>query len=152
MLKHINIARATFDEFLVIVFSLKVNLLCLLCLTELKSVLSSTSYKSKNFAKDFSVNSNLDDSGISLPTFPSRDSLKLHNIHVTPKMVAKVITSLDLSKTFVSVCIPVLVLMKREPELSYKLAELFNMCLKESCFQDCWKLSFVIPVLREAFG
>ena len=152
MLKHINIARATFDEFLVIVFSLKVNLLCLLCLTELKSVLSSTSYKSKNFSKYFSVNLNLDDSGISLPTFPSRDYLKLHNIHVTPKLVAKVITSLYLTKTSVPVCIPVLVLMKRELEVSYKLAELFNMCLKESCFPDCLKLSFVIPALREAFG
>ena len=34
-------------------------------------------------------------------------------------------------------CIPVVVL-KRCPELSYTLAELFNKCLKEACFQDCF--------------
>ena len=41
-------------------------------------VLSSASDKAKLFAKIFSMNSNLDDSGISLPVFPSRTNLKLH--------------------------------------------------------------------------
>ena len=45
-------------------------------------------------------------------------------------------------------CIPVVVLKKCEPELSYILAELFNMCLKESCFPDCWKVSSVVPVFK----
>ena len=44
------------------------------------------------------VNSNLDDSGISLPVFPSRTNLKLHNISITPKMVKKVIMNLDSKK------------------------------------------------------
>ena len=43
-------------------------------------------------------NSNFDDSGISLPVFPSRTNLKLHNISVTPKMVKNVIMNLDSSK------------------------------------------------------
>ena len=47
--------------------------------------------KTKLFAENFSENSNLDDSGISLPVFPSRTNLKLHNISVTPTMVTKVI-------------------------------------------------------------
>ena len=72
----------------------------------------------------------LDDSGISLPVFPCRTHLKLHNISVTPKMVKKVIKNLDLSKTSGPECIPVVVLNKCEPELSYVLAELFNKCLK----------------------
>ena len=42
-------------------------------------MLSSTSNKAKLFPKNFSKNSNLDDSGISLPVFPSRTNLKLHN-------------------------------------------------------------------------
>ena len=50
-------------------------------------VLSSASDKAKLFAENFSKNSNLDDSGISLPVFLSRTNLKLHNISVTPKMV-----------------------------------------------------------------
>ena len=61
-------------------------------------VLSSTSDKAKLFAENFSKNSNLDDSGISLTVFPSRTNLKLHNISVTPKMVKKVIMNLDLLK------------------------------------------------------
>ena len=43
-------------------------------------VLSSASDKAKLFAKNFSKNSNRDDSVISLPVFPSRSNLKLHNI------------------------------------------------------------------------
>ena len=47
-------------------------------------VLSSASDKAKLFVENFSKNSNLDDSGISLPAFPARTSLKLQNISVTP--------------------------------------------------------------------
>ena len=50
-------------------------------------VLSSTSDKGKLFAENFSKNSNLDDSRISLPVFLSGTNMKLHNISVTPKMV-----------------------------------------------------------------
>ena len=98
-------------------------------------MLSSASDKAKLFAENFSKNSNLDDSGITLPAFPSRTNLKLHNISVTPKMVKKVIMNLDLKKA--SDFIPVLVLKNCEPELSYILAELSNKCLKESGFPDC---------------
>ena len=63
-------------------------------------------------------------------------------------MVKKVIMNLDLSKTSGPDCIPVVVLKNCEPELSYILAELFNKCLKESCFPDCWKVSSVVPVFK----
>ena len=79
---------------------------------------------------------------------PPRINLKLHNISVTPKMVKMVIMNLDSSKASGPDCIPVVVLKNCEPELSYILAELFNMCLKESCFQDCWKVSSVITVFK----
>ena len=87
-------------------------------------VLSSASDKAKLFAENFSKNSNLDDSGISLPVFTSRTNLKLHNIYVTPKMVKKVITNLDSSDPDY---ISVLVLKNCESELSYILAELINV-------------------------
>ena len=120
--------------------------------------------KVKLFSKNFSKNSNLDDSGISLPAFPLRTNLKLHNFislpafplntnlklhnfHVTPKLF-KVITNLNLSKVCGPNCIPVVVLKKCEPELSYMLPELFNKCLKECCFLDCWKVSFIVPVFK----
>ena len=110
-------------------------------------MLFSTSGKAKLFAESFSKNSNLDDSGISLPAIPSRTNLKLH-ISVTPRMIKKVRTNLDLSKASGLDCIPVVVLRNCEPELSYILAELFNKCLKESCFPDCWKVSSVVPVFK----
>ena len=111
-------------------------------------MLSSASDKAKLFAKDFSKNSNLNDSGISLPVFPSRTNLKLRNIFITPKMVKNVITNLDSSKASGRDCIPVVVLKNCEPELSYILAKLFNNCRKKSCFSDCWKVSSVVPVFK----
>ena len=100
-------------------------------------VLSSASDKAKFFAENFSMNSNLDHSSISLPVCPSRTNLKLHNISVTVKMIRRVVMNLDFSKASGPDCIPVVVLKNCQPELSYMLAELFNKCLKESRFPDC---------------
>ena len=77
-------------------------------------VLSSASDKAKLFAENFSKNSNIDDSGISLPVFPSRTNLRLHHISVTSKMVKKVIMNLDLSKASGPDCIPVVILKNCE--------------------------------------
>ena len=99
-------------------------------------MLSSASDKAKLFAKNFPKNSNL----MTLPICPSRTALKLHVISVTRKIVKKVITNLDSSKATGPDCIPVVVLKNCEPDLSYILAELFNMRLKESCFPYCWKV------------
>ena len=63
-------------------------------------------------------------------------------------MVKKVITNLDSSKVSGPDCIPVVVLKSCEPECSYILAELFKVCLKESYFPDCWKVSLVVPVFK----
>ena len=84
-----------------------------------REVLSSASDKAKLFAENFALNCNLDDSGISLPFFPYRTNLKLHNISVTLKMVRKVIMNINLSKASGPDCIlEVAVLKKCEPELS----------------------------------
>ena len=64
-------------------------------------------------------------------------------------MVKKVIMNLDSSKASDPDCIPVVVLKNCEPELSYTLAELFNKCLKKSCFPNCWKVLSVIPLFRD---
>ena len=66
-------------------------------------------------------------------------------------MVKKVIMNLDLSEASGPDCIPVVVLKNCEPELSYILAELFNMCLKKSCFPDYWKVSSVVPVFENVW-
>ena len=110
--------------------------------------MSSASGKAKLFAENLSKNSNLDDSGICLPIFPSRTNLKLHTISAIPEMAKKAITNLDLTRASGPDCIPEVVLKNCEPELSYILAELLNKCLKESCFPDCWKVSSVLPVFK----
>ena len=114
-------------------------------------MLSSASDKAKLFAEKFLKTSNLDESGIFLPIFPSITNLKLHNISVTPRMVRKVIMNLDLSKASGPDCIIVVVLKNCEPEVSYILAELFNEYLKEPWFPDCWKDSSVVPVFKNVW-
>ena len=89
-------------------------------------MLSSASDKRKLFAKSFSKNFNLEDSGIPLGI-----------LLLTSKINKKVIMNLDSSKASGPDCISVVVLKNCEFELSYKLAELFNMYLKESCSPDC---------------
>ena len=81
-------------------------------------VFSSASDKAKLFAENFSLNSNLDDSGVSLPV---ETNLKLHNISVTPKMIRKVAMNLDLSKAPRPDCIPVVVIKYCEREYLYIL-------------------------------
>ena len=63
-------------------------------------------------------------------------------------MVKKIITNLDSSKVSGLDCIPVVALKNCEPELPYTLAKVFNMCLRKFCFPDCWKVSLVVPVLK----
>ena len=91
-----NLALRAFGE-LLIVFLTKVKA-AIHPLFNNPEVFSSASDKAKLFAKNFSKNSYLDDSGISLPVLSSRTNLKLHFFFVTPKMVKKVIMNLDLSK------------------------------------------------------
>ena len=76
-----------------------------------------------------------------MPGFPSRTNLKLHNFSLSPKMVKKVIANLDTLKAYGPDCIPVVVLKNCDSELLYALADLFNICLKKSCFPDYWKVS-----------
>ena len=123
-----------------IVFSAKLNLLYFLSSTARRCYILHL-IKINLFAKNFSKNSNHDDLGISLPVFSFRTNLKLYNTSVTTKVVKKVITNLDSSKASGPDCNPVEVLKNYELEVSYILAQLFNMCLKESCSPDCWKVS-----------
>ena len=59
-------------------------------------------------------------------------------------MVKKVIINLNPSNAPSPDCIR----KNCEPELSYILAELFNMYLKESYFPDCWKVILVVPLFK----
>ena len=61
-------------------------------------------------------------------------------------MMKKVIT--NPSKASSPDCIPVVL---KNFELNFihtVLAGISNMCLKESCFPDCWKVSSMVPVFK----
>ena len=130
---------------LLIVFSTKANLIYLLYSTAQRCCL-------QHLIKQNTRNTNLDNLGISLPVFPSRTNLELHNISVTSKIVKKFMTNLELSKASGPHCIPVVVLKNCEPGLSYTLAELFNMCLKESCFPDFFVRSHQLSLYLRMLG
>ena len=129
-----NLALMTLGE-LLIVFSIKVNLLYLLYSTA-RSFCLLHLIKQNCLLKTFLRPLILMTQVSPLPVFPSRTNRKIHNISVTP-VVKKVIMNLDLSKASGPDCILVVVVKKCEPELSYILDELFNKCLKESCLPDC---------------
>ena len=95
--------------------------ICYTSYTNGPKALSSASDKAKLFREIFPQNSIFDESCISLPAFLSRTNVKLSNIFVTPKLVKNVIIDLDSSKK--------------------SLDEVFNMCLHQSFFPDCWKVS-----------
>ena len=90
-----------------VIFSTKTNQLYLLYSAAGKCCLLHQ-IKQNLFTENVSKHSDVDDSGVSLHVFASRTNLILHNISVTPKMVKKVITNIDMSKvvsaTFVLVC------------------------------------------------
>ena len=128
------LALGTFGE-LLIVFSTNVDLLYLL-------LLSSASDK-PNFVslKTFLETLILMTQAFLYLFFFSKPNLKLHIISVTSMLVKKVISYVNLSKTSGPDIVLVVVLSNCEPEL-------FNICLKESCFSDCWKFSSVVPIFN----
>ena len=67
-------------------------------------------------------------------------------------MVKQVIMNLDLAKASDPDCITVVALKNCQSELSYMLAELLKKCLNESCFPDCWKVSWMVPLFKNVEG
>ena len=104
-------------------------------------MLSSSSNKEKSVSDNFSKSNHVN-SGSILPAFSPRANLK-----PTLELVKRVKTNLDSSKSDPDY-IPVVVLKICESELSFVLAELFNMCLKESFFQDSWKISSMVALFK----
>ena len=142
----INLTFGRFGE-LPAVFSTKVKLLYLLYSTARRCCLLHL-IKQNYFRKTFLTTLILMTQVSLYLFFPSGSNVKLQNISVTPKMIKKVITNLDLSKASSPDCISMVVLKNCEPELSYIPAELFYKCLRECCFPDCWKVSSVVSVFK----
>ena len=113
-------------------------------------IVSSSADKAKIFASIFASNSTLDDQGHEVPFFPTVSENQIDTPWVTAKDVARRIRELESSKATGPDKIPVVVLKNLSPELSPILAKLFNKCIQEECFPDCWKLSAVCPVFKNS--
>lgn len=138
-----NLALVTFSQLLT-VFSKKVNLLLLLYSIVLRFRflhLMKQSYFLKSFPRNLILISKLH-----LYLLPF---LKVHTITISPKIVMKVITGLEFSKEPDPGRITVSVLKNCDPENSYIIAGLFNMCLKGFCFLDCLKLLSATCLLKK---
>ena len=83
-----NLALVNFGEMLIVFLFQDKSAIPLLF--NASEVLPSASNKAKLFHENFSKNSDLDGTGISLPAFPFRTNLKLYNISITPKLVERV--------------------------------------------------------------
>ena len=85
---------------------------------------------------------------ISLSVFPSRTTLKMHNIPATPMLVKKVKTNFDLSNASSSDCIPVMVLKICQSKLSHLSANSLKCACRNLVFQIVGKLASMFPVFK----
>ena len=83
-----------------------------------------------------------------LPSASDKAQFLINTFLTTLILVKNVIHNLDLLKASGHDCILVVVLKNCEPQLSYLLDDLFNMCLLEFVFPDCWKVSSEVPILE----
>ena len=83
-----------------------------------------------------------------LPSASDKAQFLIKTFLTTLILVKNVIHNLDLLKASGPDCIIVVVLKNCEPQLSYVLDDLFNMCLQEFVFPDCWNVSSEVPVLK----
>ena len=88
------------------------------------------------------------ENSVNLNVSLTRSGLVQSTKQVEDKDHRSFILNLDSSKASGSHCTPVIVLKNCELDLSYILTELFNMCVKEFCFPDCWKVSSVVHVFK----
>ena len=102
----------------------------------------------KLFAEIFSMNYNLDESGISLPSSTSRTTLTQHNIFVTSEFNKRFLTNLFFAKGAWRWLYPSGGSEECVTKLSCIPAELFNVSLMEFCFPDWWKDPSVVTVFE----
>ena len=82
-----------------------------------------------------------------LPSPSDKAQFLIKTFQRTLILVKNVISNLDLLKTSGPNCILVVVLKNCQPQLSYVLDDLFNMCLQEFVIPGCWNVSSEVPVL-----
>ena len=104
-----------------------------------------SSMSDKKIDENVSKNSNIDCSSISSLPSLSRTYLKIYNVFVTLNLIKTTLAILIFWRYLVD-CIPMIVLRKSGAKFSYLLVHFFNMCLKESYFSNCWRVSSVVHV------
>ena len=98
-------------------------------------VLTSAANKAELFAKQFSYNSTLDDTGHVLLQIQLKTDVNLSSIHITPKLVVDVLSSFS---TLLKLQAPMkslqVALQNCSPDLFFIICRLFRKCIEESCY------------------
>ena len=82
-----------------------------------------------------------------LPSPSDKAQFLIKTFQKTLILVKNVMDNLHLLKASGPNCILVVVLKNCEPQISYVLDDLFNMCVQKFVFPGCWNVSSEVPVL-----
>ena len=105
--------------------------------------------KKAKLLNDFFVNqTNLDDTGATLPTLLLLDREPLNNITITNDEVRSVLQTLKLRKSSGPDNINNRILKELANLISKPLCDLFNLFLSRSIFPDSWKQANVSPLRK----
>lgn len=113
------------------------------------SYISDNNQKAKLLNDFFVQQTQLDDSGATLPDFTPPDRQTLNNIQITPDEVRSVLQTLKLGKSSGPDNINNRVLKEIAYPVSKPLSDLFNYSLSCSIFPETWKLANVSPLYKK---
>ena len=117
-------------------------------------IIQSSKGKAEVFATMFAEHCRLSSAPKFPPYFEPRKSSEdlsetgLDDIQFTPFVISRVLSKLDTASASGPDRIPAIVLKQLAPELSPILSKLFNKCIKESVFPNCWKCASVVPAFK----
>ena len=100
------------------------------------------------FAQIFSSNCTQSPTCINFSDSTEPISKKISDLQITPSSVCRAISNLDSSIASGPDSIPAIIFKKCGPELSPILSKLFNKCLSESSFPECWKCANIVPAFK----
>ena len=111
-------------------------------------IIHSSKDKAELFARIFSSNCTQSPTCINFSDSTEPISKKISDLQITPSSVCRAISNLDSSIASGPDSIPAIIFKKCGPELSSILSKLFNKCLSESSFPECWKCANIVPAFK----
>lgn len=112
------------------------------------SISSNPFSKADTFAKTFSSNSTLDDTGHSPLSFPNLPYI-MPDIKISSRLVRQTLQKLDIKKATGPDGVPPIVLRRCAPELAPVLSKLFRLSYTLGSYPSSWKHAHIFPVPKK---